>query len=100
MEGSESTRCLDALGASAGLLGLLEQERMRGKWFLQGGDHHLSGLRSALTWPCLADLLPLSGRPSCCQLPLSCALARAVSLTMLFEKSIRVFPFLTSDHRP
>lgn len=33
------------------LLGLLEQERMRGKWFLQGGGHGLSGPRSVPPWP-------------------------------------------------
>lgn len=62
------------------LLGLLEQEKMRGKWFLQGGGHSLLGPRSAQAWSCLADLLPSSRRPSLCRFPLSCTLAWAGSL--------------------
>ena len=82
------------------LLGLLVQERMRGKWFLQGGSHSLLGPRSAQAWPCLADFLLSSWRPSLYQIPLSCTLAWAISLMRLFEKSIRVFSLLTHDHRP
>lgn len=82
------------------LLGLLVQERMRGKWFLQGGSHSLLGPRSAQAWPCLADLLLSTWRPYLYQIRLSCTLAWAVSLMMLFEKSLRVFPLLTPDHRP
>ena len=85
-EGCRSWKPLEARGIWVpwelvlGASGASTQEKMRGKWFLQGGGHSLLGPRSTQAWSCLADLLPSSWRPSLCQFPVSCTLAWAVSL--------------------
>lgn len=88
-----------SLNRSEGLWGLVEQDWIRGGWFLQDGGQGLSGLEVS------ADLaLPYRPLPSCqsstsASCPLFCTLAMVVSLVMHFEKSVALSSLLIIDCR-
>ena len=84
---------------SEGLWGLVEQDRIRGGWFLQDGGQGLSGLEVSADVALPHRPLPSCQSPTSASCPLFCTLAMVVSLVMHFENRVRLSSLLFIDCR-